>query len=182
MPEDANPLEREARTQEFVRLLGECEQALSGYVVSLVPNWADAEEIVQETKLRLWTQFDQYDPAREFGVWARSIAYYLILAHRKRTQRASARFSQDFVDLVAREAESLEREAVPLRDALLDCMAKLSQAARELLWACYASKETIKDVALRLGQSVRGTQRRVAAIRMDLQRCIEETMRRREKR
>src|SRR5665648_601860 len=92
--------DHEARTQEFVRLLGVHEQELSGYVISLVPNWADADEVIQETKLRLWTQFDQYDPTKDFGGWARAIAYFMVLAHRKRSQRASARFSQQFVDVV----------------------------------------------------------------------------------
>ena len=101
----------------------------------------------------------------------------MILAYRKRSQRA-ARFSERFVDVVSREAGSLAAEVPFLQQALSDCMAKLTQAARELLRACYAGKETIKDVALRLGRSVRGTQRTVAEIRTDLQRCIEDTRRR----
>jgi RNA polymerase sigma-70 factor, ECF subfamily len=167
----------EARTREFVRLLSVHEQELSGYVVSLVPHWADADEVLQETKLRLWEQFDQYDPTRDFGGWARAIAYFMVLAYRKRSQRASARFSQQFVDVVSREAALLATDAYPLRQALSGCIAKLSQAARELLWACYAGKETIKDVAVRLGRSVRGTQRAVAQIRSELQHCIEDAMR-----
>ena len=172
--------EHETRTREFVRLLSAHDQELSGYVVSLVPNWADADEIIQETKLRLWEQFDQYDPTKDFGGWARAIAYFMMLAYRKQSQRVAARFSQQFVDVVSREAASLATEAYPLRQALSDCIAKLSQAARELLWACYAGKETIKDVAIRLGRSVRGTQRAVAKTRTDLQRCIEDAVRREE--
>ncbi len=174
--------DHEARTQEFVRLLSAHEQELSGYVVSLVPHWADADEVIQETKLRLWMQFNQYDPTKDFGGWARAIAYFMVLAYRKRSQRASARFSQQFVDVVSREAELLATEASPLRQALSDCLEKLSQAARGLLWACYAGNETIKEVAIRLGRSVRGTQRAVAEIRIDLQRCIEDAMRREESR
>jgi RNA polymerase sigma-70 factor, ECF subfamily len=172
--------DHEARTREFVRLLSVHEQELSGYVVSLVPNWADADEVIQETKLRLWEQFDQYDPAKSFGGWARAIAYFMVLAYRKRSQRTSARFSQQFVDAVSREAASLATDAYPIRQALSGCIAKLSQAARELLWACYAGKESIKEVAIRLGRSVRGTQRAVARIRTDLQQCIEDTIRREE--
>ncbi|MBN1396292.1 MAG: sigma-70 family RNA polymerase sigma factor [Pirellulales bacterium] len=166
-----------ARTRQFVRLLGAHEQELSGYVISLVPNWADADEVIQETKLRLWEQFDHFDATKDFGAWARAIAYFMVLAYRKRSQRASARFSQRFVEAVSNEAASLATEAYPLRQALNDCLDKLSQAARELLWACYAGRETIKDVAIRLGRSVRGTQRAVANIRAELQACIEKVMR-----
>jgi hypothetical protein len=106
----------------------------------------------------------------------------LVLAYRKRSRRTSARFSQQFVDLVSRDAASLSTDAPPLRQALSDCIAKLGQAARGLLWSCYAGKESIKDVAIRLGRSVRGTQHAIAQIRVDLQRCVERTMRKEERR
>jgi len=174
--------DKDSRTSEFVRLLGLHEQELSGYIISLVPNWADADEIAQETKLRLWEQFENYDPAKDFGAWARTIAYFLVLAYRKRSQRASARFSQQFVDLVSHDAASLATETSSLRQTLSDCIAKLGQSARELLWACYAGKESIKDVAVRLGRSIRGTQHSIAKIRTDLQRCVELAMREEERR
>lgn len=168
--------DQDSRTAEFVRLLGLHEQELSGYIVSVVPNWADADEIAQETKLRLWEQFEHYDPTKDFGAWARTIAYFMVLAYRKRAQRTSARFSQQFVDLVSKDAASLATDAYPLRLALSDCVAKLDRAARELLWSCYAGKETVKDVAIRLGRSVRGTQRAVAQIRTNLQHCVERAV------
>ena len=105
-----------------------------------------------------------------------AIAYFMVLAYRKQSSRSVARFSQQFIDLVAQEAASLTTRAHPLQEALSDCVSRLNQAARELLWACYAGRETIKDVANRLGRSVRGTQRAVAHIRTDLQRCVEDAM------
>ena len=65
--------DHETRVKEFVRLLGAHEQGLSGYIISLVPNWADADEIAQETKLRLWEQFEQFDRTKDFGTWARRL-------------------------------------------------------------------------------------------------------------
>jgi RNA polymerase sigma-70 factor, ECF subfamily len=181
MPHDASKSsDHEAHAQEFVRLLGAHEQALSGYIISLVPNWADADEIAQDTKLRLWEQFAQYDRTKDFGTWARAIAFFMVMAYRKRSSRAAARLNQQFVDLVSREASLLSTRAHPLREALSNCVAKLDQAARELLWACYSGRETIKDIAIRLGRTIRGTQRAVARIRNDLQQCVEDAMHREE--
>ena len=64
--------------------------------------------------------------------------------------------------------------------ALAGCLKKLTDAARLLLWRCYAGGATIKDVAVSLGRSVRATQRAVAKIRSDLQQCIEREMRKEE--
>ena len=57
----------DARTREYLRLLSQYEPRLRGFILTLCPNWADAEDIAQEVKLRLWEQFDEYDPAQDFG-------------------------------------------------------------------------------------------------------------------
>ena len=63
------PVRRQATTvrREFLRLLGEHERRLRGFILALVPHWADADDIAQEVRLRLWEQFDDYDPAKDFG-------------------------------------------------------------------------------------------------------------------
>ena len=53
--------------QQFLLLLGRHERWLQAFVLSLVPNWADADDIVQEVRICLWQQFDSYDPTKDFG-------------------------------------------------------------------------------------------------------------------
>ena len=79
----------DTRTLELLSLLGANERSLFAYVCALSPNWQDAEEIMQQVRIRIWQDFDQYDPAKPFGCWARAIAYYLTLAYRKGTQPAA---------------------------------------------------------------------------------------------
>ena len=66
--------ERRFPNPRISRLLAQYEPRLRGFILTLCPNWADAEDIAQEVKLRLWEQFDEYDPARDFGAWACTIA------------------------------------------------------------------------------------------------------------
>ena len=75
------------RTREYLRLLGQHERRLRGFILSLVPNRADADDIAQEVKIRLWEQFDSYDPTKDFGVWARTIAHYQVLTYREKQSR-----------------------------------------------------------------------------------------------
>jgi DNA-directed RNA polymerase specialized sigma24 family protein len=82
------------RAREFVRLLAACERRLDNYVLALVPNWSDAEEIVQQAKLRLWERFEQYDRSKDFGAWACTIAYYEVLTFRTRAHRSRLLLSQ----------------------------------------------------------------------------------------
>ena len=43
-------------------------------VLVMVPNRTDARDILQETAVALWRQFDSYDPQRPFVNWAMGFA------------------------------------------------------------------------------------------------------------
>ena len=66
-----------------MRLLAEHERQLAGYVHTLVPLWQDAEDVLQNTKLRLWEQFDSFQLGTDFAAWAITIAGYMVRTHRK---------------------------------------------------------------------------------------------------
>ena len=67
----ARPLENQtARQQRFFSLFLRSEREIFRYVAALVPNVADAEDIVQQTAIALWEKFDAYDPAQPFTPWA----------------------------------------------------------------------------------------------------------------
>ncbi len=165
------------KTREFVRLLSASEQRLAAYVLAMVPNWADADDIAQQVKMRLWEQFDEYDPSKDFGAWACTIAHYLVLAHRKESQRRHARLSPQFVEAMAEEVSQVSGELEQRRRSLGECLSLLAESSRQLIALCYDGGDSIKNVALRLGRSVGGTQKKVHRIRRQLQDCIEEKMR-----
>jgi RNA polymerase sigma-70 factor, ECF subfamily len=171
-----NPGDNDAAAKLFVALLARHERSLSGYILSLVPNWTDADDLLQETKLRLWEQFRVYDSSKDFGVWARTIAHYQVLTYRKRSHRQSARFTSTCVELVAAEAAAVATEADTRHRLLAECLAALSDASRKVLAFCYSDNLSIKDAAVKLGRSVRGLQRAVANLRRTLQQCVEDRL------
>src|SRR5688500_10238609 len=86
-----------AKVDEFVRLLGENQRRISLYVMGLVPNWNDAEEIVQETTVVLWQEFAEFESGSNFAAWACKVAYFGVLAWRKRRSREKLQFSSEFL-------------------------------------------------------------------------------------
>ena len=56
--------------QRFLSLFLRSEREIFRYVVALVPNLADADDIVQQTAIALWEKFDSYDPEKPFTPWA----------------------------------------------------------------------------------------------------------------
>lgn len=164
-------------TMEFVRLLKQHERQLNGYIMALVSDWHVADEIAQETSVRLWEQFHEYRRDMDFGVWARTIARFQVLTYRKRMTRERLRFSQKFVDTVADRLETMWPDLNGQVDALLDCMSHLSEEHRSLIRLCYRDDRTIKEVADELGRTYHSTYKMVERVRKTLHDCIEKKTR-----
>ena len=119
---------------------------------SLVPNIGTADEISQETNLRLWEQFDQFDPSRDFLSWACTIAYYQVLKYRKMTSRERVHFDSKVLDLLSDETARRRDELAAKQSYLIDCLAQLSDFKREVFRLYYSLGMTAKAVAEKLGR------------------------------
>ena len=161
------------RTRRFLELLASNERRIAQFVFAMVPNWADADDLTQQTKMRLWEQFDEYDADKDFGAWACTIARYLVLTHRKASQRRHSRLSQAYLDAMAEEVSALSRREDRRHLALESCLQLLSDASRRLIGMCYSGNRTIKEVAETLGRSAAATRQAVLRIRRQLQKCVE---------
>jgi RNA polymerase sigma-70 factor (ECF subfamily) len=73
------------------------------------------------------------------------------------------------------EQSSLERD-IALSEALEKCLHRLDDDERELLNLRYFTKESINQMATRVGLSVDVLYKRIQRIREVLQRCISKRM------
>ncbi len=151
--QNSHGLAAETRVEEFVRLLTGNERYLKSYILSLVPNLADAEQIAQETSLKLWEQFGRYDPCEgDFSAWARSIAHYQVLTFRKKLCRERIVFSSEVVEMLADRAAVRASELAGRQEALIDCLQKLPDHARELIRLYYVLGMKLREAAEALAQ------------------------------
>lgn len=163
-------------TARFVRLLTQHERRVYAYILALVVDWNDADEILQETSVRLWEQFDHFVGGTDFGAWACTIAHYQILTHRKQRQRAAGRFSDRLLETLAAEAEPVLSEADARHRALAGCIEQLSDSARRTVRLAYEGGRSISDVAATLGQKADAVYKTLQRARRTLHDCIEHTL------
>lgn len=81
------PASKPASQQEFLRVFLANEREILRYVVALVPNLGDAQEIIQQTAVFLWEKFDEYDAERPFAPWACRFALNVTRQWMARRQR-----------------------------------------------------------------------------------------------
>jgi RNA polymerase sigma-70 factor, ECF subfamily len=162
------------RCDTFVRLLAACEQRLDAFVLALVPNWSDAQDIIQETKLRLWEQFNTYDPQKDFGTWACVIARYQVLTFHKRFARSRVQFSPALIERLSEDFEETDAETPTRLTLLQQCMNKLDEWQRTMLLRCYATDHSYsQEVASQFGRKPGAIRQALLRIRRKLYECVE---------
>ena len=171
----------DSRSEEFVRLLKKHERRLNGYVLSLVHNWADADDIVQDVAVDLWRQFDAYHAGADFGAWACTIAYYRVLSHRKKVGREKLHFSEVSARLLAGEFAVLAKDVSGYEDFLGGCLDKLTELQRDFL-RDYYSGISIAELSQRLGRNPASLYKNLSDLRHNLRVCIELAQRDEERR
>ncbi|MEZ5304197.1 MAG: sigma factor [Verrucomicrobiales bacterium] len=125
------PSDRE-KHDRFLRLYVENEEALRGFVRSLVPTLEDAREVMQETAALLWRKFDDLDSAENFRRWAFGVARLEALAFRRDRARTGM-CSADLIRLLEAEAEEAKRANRREERTLEHCLKKLPDAQRALV-------------------------------------------------
>src|SRR3954447_4910101 len=122
----------------FVRLLGQNQRRLFLYVMSMVPNWNDAEEIIQETNLVLWREFARFQIGTNFTAWACKVALHQVLAWRKRQRRDRLEVSPALLEAVAEEASAAADALEERSQGLARCIDRLPAEHRRLLRLRYS--------------------------------------------
>ena len=171
-------------SESFESLLNEHERALRAYVYHLIPHAADAQDILQETRLAMWNAFDQYKPGTHFSAWSKKVAYYRVLAFRKKKSVESRRliFSDacmEYLSETYHDAESgISAEAVKLAQEdqssrLQQCLSRLKDHQKKLIAMRYQDECEIDEIAQSINKSSTATYRALSRVRLSLRKCLQ---------
>jgi len=168
--------------ERFLRMLMRHEASLRSYILALLPRWADADEVLQNTSIVIWRKFsdlshDEAADDRRFMQWACSIARFEVLNFRRREQRSPLVFSDELLQTIADESIAEDDRRRAEREALADCLAKLPEPAADLVQQCYAGAMTIREVAEQSDRSVAAVYKQLHRIRKQLLQCIRRALR-----
>jgi RNA polymerase sigma-70 factor (ECF subfamily) len=167
----------EQRVEEFMRLFSGCERKLYDFVLVLVGNLSDADEVIQEAVLRLWRNFDKFESGTDFGAWARTVVYHQVIDFYRDTRNSSRQLSPAFFEAVAAKVAEQSDELEARKRALEVCLQKLSASDRDVVMRCYDVATPVKNVAESIGRTSAATYQLLWRIRTKLYRCIERQLR-----
>jgi RNA polymerase sigma-70 factor, ECF subfamily len=160
----------------FVSLLLENERRVFTYILTLVPNVADAQDVLQEVSIVLWQKFHQYKAGTDFAAWAFRVAYNTVRTFRVKQHRCRVKFDDHLLATVAAEAEAMREELDVSRMILNDCADELPPTDRELLTARYQAGTTIRSLAAAVGRPVEGMYKAMRRIHDNLYDCVQRRL------
>ncbi len=158
----------------FVQRLVDAQRGLYAYILQLLPNRTDADDVLQATNLVIWSKREQFVEGSEFAAWAARIAYFEVLTHRKRKSRERLCFDDSLVHLLSREADADAGQIDVVLALLRRCMEKLSETDRQLVHMQYADDLRPREIARRVGRSPGAIAQAMHRIRMSLLTCIDK--------
>jgi RNA polymerase sigma-70 factor (ECF subfamily) len=96
----------------FCELLTLHQGQLHGYILALLGNRADADDLFQATSLVLWRKFDTFQPGTSFFAWARRTAEFEVLNFVKRQDRSHfVSFREELLDALAATESHIQSDS-----------------------------------------------------------------------
>lgn len=160
----------------FTRLYVANEQAIYGFVYSLLHSRPDSDDVIQETMAQLWEHFDEYDRSRPFLPWANRFAYRQLLIHRRRESIRRIYLSEEVLQSLAEDFPEAAEWEESRRRALKTCLEKLTDRQSELLKFRYEADESLVEIAGRMGRTVNSLYKSLQRIRQSLVGCVQRRL------
>lgn len=164
------------KSSYFFQLYIKYQKRIYAYILMLVPNVSDADDILQQVSSFMWERFDTFEPGTNFGAWATRIARNFIFDYYKSKRRSKIIFTDENLDLFAERAAVSAARMEERVDVLQKCLKKLPEADRKLMKARYEEGLKIKQIAHLIGRPVGGLYKAINRIHNVLIKCIRREM------
>jgi RNA polymerase sigma-70 factor, ECF subfamily len=158
---------------EFLRLYAEHEAALHVFVRSMLSCREEADEVMQQVVVVLWTKFET---ARDFKKWAFGVGRLEVLRYLQTRKRDRHVFDEALLHRLADRVALREPEVMPRREALEGCLEKLPATQRELVLTAYTKGTRIDELAVKRGLTPMALYKLLHRIRLALLECVQRKL------
>ncbi|WP_146406663.1 sigma-70 family RNA polymerase sigma factor [Allorhodopirellula heiligendammensis] len=164
------------RYERFLDLFTADRDGIYGYIFSLLPNHADAEDVFQKCCIVLWRKLDLYVEGSSFLGWACTVAHYEVLNFRRTVKHDRLCFSQELIEQLSHQQQVLQGGKSPRSEALRSCLQKLTTMDRELLDTLYGPDQSLAEHAKATGKALQSLYNRAGMLRRKLGQCVQQSL------
>lgn len=160
-------------TQQAMRYWTLAQPVVSAYVTSVVRDFRDRDDVLQEIAVAVLESFHSYEPSRPFIGWAMGIARNQIGSYLRDRRRNRLVFDGETIELLAQAFQQMEPEHTRSLDYLKDCIEKLEGRAKQMCSLRYENDLKPAAIANLLSMTPNTVAKSLQRIREQLRLCIE---------
>ncbi|WP_437222234.1 sigma-70 family RNA polymerase sigma factor [Planctomicrobium sp. SH661] len=154
------------------------QRNICAFIGSLVQNFTEAEECLQETAVQVFEHPERFDSSKVFLPYAIGVARNVVLQHQRRMGRSLVVFDQEAIDRLAAVFCNLPERDATIQEALRSCYDKLPDRSKRLCQMRYEEGLLPQDIAPLVGTTGGSVRILLGRIRQQLKGCIERRLNR----
>jgi RNA polymerase sigma-70 factor (ECF subfamily) len=167
MPKDPLP-----HTDSFVQIITTHQGRLYAYILSLLGDPDQANDVLQEANVVLWRNAGESQLGSNFRAWAFRIAHFQVMAHRQRQLRDRVVFDDEILAILDPAAKKVDETYESREQILTGCLEKLAATHRGLLHQRYAESQSLQAIAEGCRKTANGIAQTLFRIRRSLIDCV----------
>lgn len=161
------------KARQATRLWTLAQPTVSAFVASVVRDFRDRDDVLQETAVAVMESFPRYDESRSFVGWALGVARNQVGLYLRRRGREVRMFDAEAVEQLALAFESVKPDETHQLDHLRECLRSLEGRSRELCELRYQNDLKPAAIGEIVGMSANSVAKALQRIREQLRTCIE---------
>ena len=154
-----------------MRLFVEHEPQILRAIMVLVPQVADARDILQDSAVTLWQHFSSYDEARPFVNWALGYARNHVRRYFRSVTRRG-KLSDKAAEALLIASAGQDEQAHLRAEALAVCMQSVPEPARSILEGYYFHQRDVLELSRLYAKSAEAIYKIIQRMRQNLLECI----------
>jgi len=161
--------------QQFAERMIRDQSRLFGFILSLVPNRVDAEELFQQTSLTLWENWERYDPELDFFPWACGIAHNHVRNFIRKRRGNPIQLDADVIEAIADQSLKLAQHQDRRVSALRECITQLSERSQSAVEQYY-NGTSVDRIAKEAGDTANAVYKLLRRSREFLNDCVKKKL------
>ena len=168
---------QDQQMQEFIQLLVAGQSRIYAYIMTMVANRNDADDIMQETTAMMWQKFDTFEAGTDIVAWGVAIARYRILEFRRKKRNESRiQFTDRTFTELEKESQTRLSDLDDYMGTLRKCVQKLPSRDKALVNLKYEQSLAVKDISMRVGKTIQNVYYHLSRIHTILLSCVQKTI------
>jgi len=173
-------MNEEQNNKELAVFWVQSQPTIAAFIHSLVPNFQDADDILQNVAIITVEKFNEFDRNRSFSAWSTGIAKNLILKYYANKGSKKPILGIEVIEKVAQvydqDPQSIHDRIDSIEKALKKCIQRLKDKIKKIVQMHYMDELSPARIAQLLSLTTNNVSVTLHRVRLSLKSCVNQEL------